>query len=190
MGCGDGNGDPAGAGGSGGDSPAEQSAYVLSCAIEPLVLEIPIELSYELDRVYVVGGSAELTVSATVTFSEQASTALIEAGVDKVDIISLEISPSVAGATPPIVETSLGAAPINDFDLRLDTDDTGIPGPHRLELDAATVTTTVSEGADAVELGLALEQVSLVLGDFQVPTDCLGPTLVGFSARFPVEPSR
>jgi len=166
----------------------EQSFYQLNCTIDTLLIEIPIELSYELDRPYTEGGSAELTFSAAVTFGEQASTALVDAGVGKIDIISLEIGTSVAGAMPAIIETSLAAAPINDFDLEIDTDDNGIAGPHRLELDAVTVTTTVIEGADEVDLGLGLDGVSLLLGDFQVPTDCLGPTLVGFFARFPVGP--
>jgi hypothetical protein len=88
-----------------------------------------------------------------------------------------------------MVETSWAAAPFNDFDLEVDTDNNGVGGPHRLELEAVTIATTVIEGADEVELGLGLEQLSLVLGDFQVPTECLSPTLVGFTARFPVEPS-
>ena len=46
----------------------------------------------------------------------------------------------------------------------------------------------MTQGADEVELGLGLDQVSLVLGSFNMPTDCLGPTLVGFTARLPVEP--
>jgi hypothetical protein len=55
-------------------------------------------------------------------------------------------------------------------------------------LNAVAVTTTVIEGAEEVELSLGLEGVSLLLGDFHAPTDCLGPTLVGFSARFAVGP--
>jgi len=117
------------------------------------------------------------------------SVPLIDAGTPKIDIISDEIATWVDGATPDIVETSPAAAPINDFDLEVDTDDNGVAGPHRLELDTVTITTTVSESADEVELGLGLDHVSLVLGDFHVPADCLGPTLVGFTARFPAEPS-
>jgi hypothetical protein len=198
VGCGDVNGGPVGTGGSGGDAGtggnggnplAEQSSYRLSCTIDTLVLEIPIDLSFELDRPYTEGGSANLTFSAAVTFDEQAATTLIDAGVSKIDIISLEIATWVVGATPPIMETSLAAAPINDFDLDVDPDDNGVPGPHRIELDAVAIATTVIEGADEVEFGLGLDQVSLLLGDFDVPTDCLGPSLVGFTARFPVEPS-
>jgi len=38
-------------------------------------------------------------------------------------------------------------------------------------------------------MGLGLDGLSLEMGDFQVPNDCLSPTLVGFTARFAVEPS-
>ena len=188
VGCSDASDGAGGTGGSGGNPLAEQSAYQLNCTIDTLLIEIPIELSYELDRPYTEGGSANLTFSAALTFGEQASTVLVDAGASKIDIISLQIGTWVVGATPAIIETSLATAPINDFDLEIDTDDNGIAGPHRLELDAVVTTTTVSEGADAVELGLGLDEVSLLLGDFHVPTDCLSPTLVGFSARFPVGP--
>lgn len=167
--------------------PAKQSSYRLSCTIATLTLEIPIDLSFELDRPYTEGGSADLTFSGSVTFDEETSTALIEAGVSKIDIISLEIAPWVRGATPSIIETSFAAAPINDFDLNVDPDDNGVAGPHTLELDTVIASTVVTEGADEVEFGLGIDRVSLLLGDINVPTDCLGPTLVGFSARFPVE---
>lgn len=197
TGCGGANGGPvgtggsgggAGTGGSGGNPLAKQSSYLLSCMIDTLVFEIPIDLTYELDRPYTEGGSADLTFSAAVTFGEQASTALIDAGVSKIDIVSMDIASQLAGATPSMVMTSLAAAPIDDLDLEVDTDDNGVAGPHRLELDTVAITTTVIEGADAVELSLGLDGVSLLLGDFRAPTDCLGPTLVGFSARFPIGP--
>jgi hypothetical protein len=114
-------------------------------------------------------------------------TSLIDAGVSKIDIISVEIATSVSGATPSIIQTSFAAAPINDFDLEVDPDDNGVAGPHTLELDTLVVSTAVTEGADEVEFGLGLDRVSLLLGDFNVPLDCLGPSLVGFSASFPVE---
>jgi hypothetical protein len=194
VGCGDGNAGPsggdAGAGGiagSDGTHPAKQSSYRLSCTIATLILEIPIELSFELDRPYTEGGSADLTFSASVTFDERTATTLIDAGVSKIDIISVEIATWVNGATPSIIQTSFAAAPINDFDLEVDPDDNGVAGPHTLELDTLVVSTAVTEGADEVEFGLALDGVSLLLGDFDVPLDCLGPSLVGFSASFPVE---
>jgi hypothetical protein len=194
VGCGDGNAGPsggdAGAGGiagSDGTHPAKQSSYRLSCTIATLILEIPIELSFQLDRPYTEGGSADLTFSASVTFDERTATTLIDAGVSKIDIISVEIATWVNGATPSIIQTSFAAAPINDFDLEVDPDDNGVAGPHTLELDTLVVSTAVTEGADEVEFGLALDGVSLLLGDFDVPLDCLGPSLVGFSASFPVE---
>jgi hypothetical protein len=194
VGCGDGNAGPgggdAGAGGiagSDGTHPAKQSSYRLSCTIATLILEIPIELSFELDRPYTEGGSADLTFSASFTFDERTATTLIDAGVSKIDIISVEIATSVSGATPSIIQTSFAAAPINDFDLEVDPDDNGVAGPHTLELDTLVVSTAVTEGADEVEFGLGLDRVSLLLGDFNVPLDCLGPSLVGFSASFPVE---
>jgi len=159
----------------------------LTCGIDTVVLEIRIDLSFALDRPYEEGGSANLAAFAAITFEAQAVAMLIDAGVTKIDIFSIEVSPSIRGATPPTVKTSLATA-INDLDLEVDPDDNGMAGPHRLELETATIRTVVTDGAGEVELGLGLEQVFLQLGDFDVPTDCLGPTLVGFSARFPVGP--
>ena len=184
TGCGEAND---GQTGINGNSLKEQSSYTLSCTIGALVLELPIELFHELDRPYTEGGSATLTFSAVIIFEEQTATALIDAGTSKIDIFSVEIATLIDGATPSTVETSWAAAPFNDFDLDVDTDDNGVAGPHRVELDTATIATTVIEGADEVELGLGLEQVFLDLGDFQVPGRCLSPTLVGFTARFSVE---
>lgn len=123
-----------------------------------------------------------------MTFSEQAAATLIDAGIDKVDIISMQIATWLEGATPAQVETSF-AVPINDLDLQADTDNNGLPGPHRLELETIVATTSAAPEARQVELGLRTDQVSLVLGDFEVPDDCLSPTLVGLTARFAVEPS-
>lgn len=184
VGCGDTNG---GTEGNGGDPLTEQSSYRLTCTINEVVLELPIDLSFALDRPYTEGGSADLTFSATVTFQEPSIAMFLDAGISKIDIITAEIGSRIDGATPQIVETSL-SAPINDFDLALDTDNNGVAGPRRLALDAVTIATTVTEGANEVTLTTGKDQVSLLLGDFHVPTDCRGPTLVGFSARFPVEP--
>jgi hypothetical protein len=167
---------------------SEQSSYRLRCTIDTFVLEFPIELSYELDSPYRTGEPVELTLSATVTFTELATTTLIDAQIGKIDIISMDIAAWIEGAIPPSIEASFGAAPINDFDLEVDTDDDGIAGPHLIELDPQTIATEAMEGAREVELGLELDRVSLVLGDFEVPMDCLSPTLVGATARFPVEP--
>jgi hypothetical protein len=175
-----------GAGGVGGAPPPQQSAYRLTCTIDTLVLEIPIDVSYELDRPYTPSGSVDVTFSGVVTLTEQTAATLIDAGVSTIDIISIDIASWVRGATPATMETSFGAAPINDFDLEADTDDNGVPGPHRLPLDTVTIASTANPGANEVELGLAMEQMSLRLGDFDMPTECLGPSLVGFTARFPV----
>jgi hypothetical protein len=157
---------------------------MLSCQIDTLLLRIPIQLSFGLDQPYSTDGSALLRSSPLVVFGEEASTALIDAGVASIDIVSVDIDATIEGATPGLIEAELGDAPINDFDLRLDTDDNGIPGPHQLELDPATLSTTVVDGASEVVLSLDPNQVSLVLGDFEVPSDCLSPTLVGVPASF------
>lgn len=187
AGCGNGDGGPTG--GTGGDPLEERSAFQLSCLVDTVLLQIPIELSYRLDRPYVAGSASELTFSAVITFSEETAGMLIEAGVDKIDIISLQTASSVDGAAPSSVQTSLSAAPINDFDLTLDPDDDGLPGPQHLALDPVTVTSTADQDAERVELGLRTSDISMVLGDFEVPTDCVGPTLVGFGSEFPVEPA-
>ena len=189
LGCGDSAEGSSGAGGSGGAPLAERSTYALSCTIDPLVLEIPIELSYALDHPYFQGVVTNLGFSAAIIFDEVTSTALIEAGIAKIDILSAEVGPWVLGATPPMVRTSLAAAPINDFDLEVDTNENGMAGPHRLELNPVSVPTLANANAEEVELGLVLDGVSMVLGDARVPTDCLGPTLVGSSVRFPVQPA-
>ena len=180
TGCGDSHE----AGDNEGNPTVEQSSYRLTCTIDALVLEIPIELFFELDRPYSEDGSATMTFSAELTFSEQASAALAEAGVSKIDIVAVDVATSLTGASPQVLETSLDAAPINDFDLSIDPDDDGIPGPHRLELDAVARMTTVIDDADEVVLDMRLNQVSIILGDFHVPSDCLGPTLVGSAVRF------
>lgn len=189
--CGDTNGTldgTGGAGGSGGNPLVKQSSYRLSCTIDTLELELSIELSYTLDRPYIADSASELTFSPTVIFSEDSSVAFIEEGIRNVDIISLEVATSVQGATPAVTQASLASAPINDFDLEADPDENGRPGPHRLALEPITTPSTPDQGAEQVELGLGPDQVSLVLGDFEVPTDCLAPTLVGFSTRFAVGP--
>ena len=61
-----------------------------------------------------------------------------------------------------------GGVAINDFDVALDTDDNGVAGPHHFRLDDITVTSTAMDGATNVELGLRLDQLSKVLGDFEM----------------------
>ena len=180
------NGDSDGSPDGGGDGLTRESDFRLSCAIDPVVLEIPLELSYAIDRPYSEGSSTELTFSATVVFNEASSSALIDAGVGEIDIVSMRVGAWGIGAEPAQIDATLTTAPINDFDLVPDTDDNGAPGPHSLELQPVTVTSVVSEGATEVELGLLLDQIALVLGDFEVPADCVSPILVGPSAVFPV----
>lgn len=163
----------------------EQSSHTLTCTTQNLVLEVSIELSYLLDRPFVAGGEADLSFSAAVIFDETFSTALIDAGVSKIDIMSMDVASSVLGATPSTLETSL-AVGINDLDLEIDTDDNGTPGPHRIELDTVITTTTAAGDANEVELGLNLDGLVLLMGDFQIPSGCVDPTLVGFSVGFPV----
>lgn len=171
------------------DSPLSmESTQRLSCTIDSLVLGIPIELSHELDRPYARNGSVELTFSTVVVFNEESSLALIDAGVSKIDVVTMRVATSVEGASPSVLGTSLEAAPINDFDLEPDTDDNGIPGPHRFELAPVTVTSVPTEGADQVELGISLSEISLLLGDFQIPEDCVSPTLAGQAAAYPILP--
>jgi len=185
TGCGEANG--GGAGGTGGSLLTAERTYRLECKIDTLTLEIPIEARFELDRPFSVGSDTELTFSAVVTFDEPAVAALTGAGVDTIDIISMDLDAWVTGALPASVATTFADAPINDFDLAVDVDENGVAGPHRLELNVVTTVTTITEAADQVKLGRGLHQLSLLLGDFLVPSDCLGPTLGGLSGGFPVE---
>jgi len=147
---------------------------------------MPIELSFELSEPYTEGGSADVTFASALTFEEQTTVDFIEAGVSSIDIVSLDVAVSVSGATPETMVTMLAAAPINDFDLERDTDDNGVPGPHRLDLEPVVVTTMATRGADQVEFTLQFDGISLVLGQFSAPDDCLNASLVGISASFPV----
>jgi hypothetical protein len=185
AGCGDSNGGPIGTGGAGGIPSEKQSAHTLSCTIGELILEIPIELTYLPDRPLITGATVDLSFSAAVIFDEAFSAAIIDARVSKIDIMVIDIASSVSGATPSMLETSL-AEGINDFDLAIDTNDNGAPGPHRLELLTVTTTASVDDDATEVELGLGLDGLFFMMGDFEVPTECVDPTLVGFSVQFPV----
>ena len=186
VGYGCGSGDSDGTGGIGGDALFKRSTHSLTCTIDPLVLELPIELSYELNQAYVADTAVDLAFSATVILTEETTATLIDAGIDKVDIISVRIASWVEGAAPTEVETTFLGAPINDFDLERDPEDDGQPGPHRIELERVVVMSRPTGDSGQVELGLRLAQVSIVLGDFEVPDDCQWPTLVGVTVRFPV----
>ena len=107
---------------------------------DTLVLEIPIELTYQP-----AGPSVCRRRRGRSDFLRRSHlrraffAALIGAGISKVDIMSMGITSWVLGATPSMLPTSL-AAGINDFDLAIDTDDNGTPGPNRLELNTVTST--------------------------------------------------
>lgn len=187
VGCGAGDGENLSNGGNGGGPETKQSSHTLTCTIGALDLEIPIELTYVLERPFVAGAAADLNITATVIFDEAFSAALIDAEVPVIDIMSIDVSSSVLGATPSSLGTSL-AEGINDFDLESDTDDNGARGPHRIELEVTTTATTADDDASEVTLGLSLDGLSLLMGDFQMPADCIDPTLVGFSVAFDVSP--
>ena len=197
AGCGGANAGPVGPGGSGGGGgtgdppPVGQRTFRLSCEFDPLRLNIPIEIVVEIELVveltepYSNSRSTEATFSASVTFDEESVASFIEAGVTTIDIVSASVTASVAGATPAAMTASLGA-PLIDFDLRADPDDNGMPGPHRLELDPVTTTSNATSEAMEVAFTLEFEGISLVLGDFNIPADCVGPSLAGVAVRFPV----
>ena len=187
LGCGAGDGENLSSGGAGGGPETKQSSHALTCTIGALDLEIPIVLTYVLERPFVAGAAADLSISAAVIFDEAFSAALIDAEVPVIDIMSIDVSSSVLGATPSSLESSL-AVGINDFDLEIDTDDNGAPGPHRVELQAVTTATTADDDASEVTLSLSLDGLLLLMGDFQMPTNCIDPTLVGFSVAFDVRP--
>ena len=181
-----GSGGTGGTGGTGGPSPVDQSSFRLSCDYSTLELDILIELVVELTQPYSNSRSTEATFSASVTFDERSVASFLDAGIDAIDIVSASLTTSVTGATPATMRASFGAAPINDFDLLADPDSNGIPGPHRLELDPVTTTSSADPEASEVAFDLHFDGISLALGDFHIPADCFGPSLVGILLRFPV----
>jgi hypothetical protein len=181
-----GSGGTGGAGGSGGSLPVEQTSYRVSCDFDTLELDIPIELIVELTEPYSRSTSTEATFSANVIFDEESVASFLDAGVTVIDIVSASVTTSLTGAIPATMTASFGAAPINDFDLQADPDDNGLPGPHRLELDPVTATSYATPGTREVTFGLQFGGISLALGDFNVPKDCLSPALVGIALALPV----
>jgi hypothetical protein len=158
----------------------------LSCAYGALQLDIVIELVVELTQPYSNSRSTEATLSASVTFDEASVASFLDADVPVIDIVSASVTANVTGAVPGAMTASFGAAPINDFDLQSDPDDNGVPGPHRLDLGPMTATSKALPDAREVAFALQFSGISLALGDFNVPADCLGPSLVGVVLRFPV----
>ena len=194
-GCGGANGGPVGSGGTGGaggaggtgDPPVvDQTSFRLSCVYDTLQLDILIELVVGLTEPYSSSRSTEATFSSSVTFDEESVASFLDAGVTVIDIVSASVTTKATGAIPAAMMASFGAAPINDFDLQADPDDNGIPGPHRLDLDPVTATSYATPGTTEVAFDLQFEGISLALGDFQIPMDCLSPSLVGVVLRFPV----
>ena len=190
MGNGSGGGPGGGSGGSGGAplSPDAQSAtFTLSCEVVPIELRIPFDFTVSPDRAYTENGTSEVMLSASMTIDEQTVSALLGSNIDDIDISSGTIGVDLLGATPERIETSLVDTPINDFDLAVDTDDNGVLGPHRFEFETVTATTTVAPSANDVTFRLTFGGISIVLGDFSIPEDCLSPSLVGQPAGFPVQ---
>lgn len=195
VGCGDANAGPLGSGGSGGAGgtggtveppPAGERTFRLSCTYDVLQLNIPIELVVELTETYSNSRSTEATFSATVVLDEESVAALIGESITTIDIVSVSVTSNVTGATPTTMTSVLGSAPVIDLDLQADTDDNGMPGPHRFELDPVTATSDAAADASEVAFGLDFDGISLILGDFSIPTSCLDRSLVGVPVRFPV----
>jgi hypothetical protein len=160
----------------------------LSCEYDTLQLDILMELVVELTKPYSKSSPTEATFSASVTLDEESVASFLGAGVPVIDIVSASVTTNVTDASPSTMTASLGAAPIDDFDLQADPDDDGIPGPHRFELDPVTDTSHAAPGASEVTYDLEFDGISLALGDFNIPIDCLGPSLVGIVLKFPVNP--
>jgi len=187
---GGGTGGAAGTGGAGGTGAlpvVDQTSFRLSCVYDRLELDILIELVVGPTEPYSSSRSTEATFSSSVTFDEESVASFLDAGVTVIDIVSASVTTKATGAIPAAMMASFGAAPINDFDLQADPDDNGIPGPHRLDLDPVTATSYATPGTTEVAFDLQFEGISLALGDFQIPMDCLSPSLVGVVLRFPVD---
>lgn len=197
AGCGGANGGPLGSGGAGGtggtggtrDLPVvEQNSFRLSCEHATLELNILIELVVELANPYSNSSSTEAAFSPSVTFDEETVASFLDAGFPVIDIVSMSVTTNVTGATPATMTASFAEAPINDFDLRADPDDNGMAGPHRFALGPVTATSNPDAGVMEVTFDLKFGGISFALGDFNIPQDCFGPSLVGIVVRFPVNP--
>ena len=86
------------------------------------------------------------------------------------------------------MKASFGAAPINDFDLQADPDDNGdtwaSSARSRPRDGHILCHSRYHRGRHSIS---SLSGISLALGDFNIPVDCLGPSLVGVVLRFPVD---
>lgn len=195
--CGGANAGPLGPGGTGGAGgvggtggtvgpPMDQSMFRLSCTVDTVQLSIPIELLVELKEQYSNSMATEATFTATVVLEEESVAGLIAATITTIDIVSASVTTTIAGATPATMTSSFGAAPLIDFDLQVDTDDNGMPGPHRLELDPVTATSAAGVDSNEVTFNLDFEGISFLFGDFSIPMNCRNPALVGVAVTFPV----
>jgi len=186
-----GDGGVGGAGGSGGTGGApstERGTFRLNCEYDTLQLNLPIELFVELTQPFARSGSTEATFSASVILDEGSVASLIEEGITVIDIASVSVTTNLDGASPATMTASLPGVPIDNFDLQTDPDDDGMPGPHRLELDPVTATANATSEAMEVVFGLNFGGISLVLGDFNIPSDCVDLSLGGVAVSFPVGP--
>jgi hypothetical protein len=183
-----GTGGIGGEGGTGGPGPIDETNFRLGCSYDTLELDILFELVAELTEPYSASASTEATFGASIILDEKSVASFLDAGITKIDIGSALVTSNITGATPSAMGASLGDAPINDFDLEQDPDENGVPGPHRFDLDPATTTSTAAPGAAEVTFDLQFEGIRIALGDFNIPADCFGLSLVGVAMRFPVGP--
>ena len=183
-----GTGGAGGNGGSLGPTPSDETSFVLGCNYDTLELDIQFDLVAVLSEPYTSAGSTEATFSASMLFDEESVASFLDAGITTIDIGSALLTTTISGAIPSTMGSSLGDAPINDFDLEQDPDRNGVPGPHRFDLDPVTTRSTTTPEASEVAFDLRFGGVRIALGDFNVPADCIGPSLVGIAMRFPVEP--
>ncbi len=181
-----GMGGAGGAAGTGGAPPVEQAVFRLDCEYATLELTLPIELVVELTGSFTHQSSTEATFRATVILDEASVASLVGEGITVIDIASVSVTTNVDGATPATMTASLPGVPIDNFDLQTDPDDNGMFGPHRLELDPVTATASAAPGATEVVFGLGFGGISLALGDFSIPSNCMDPSLRGSSINFPV----
>lgn len=176
-----------GMGGQGGTEPptSDSRTFELECLRPDVDLSFEIGLLIELDEPFGVSESTDLTFTPSVILGEESVAALIEAGVETVDITAMALEARVEGAAPNGITSALDDTPIQDFDLAADPDDDGSPGPHRFVLLPIDVRAFVAADADQVEF--VLGPVSFEFGDFRVPASCVdGISVVGNPLIFPV----
>lgn len=166
-------------------SPSGAQTFELGCMRPDVSLNLEIELAVRLSEPFVRGTSSDATFGPAVTLTEASTEALIDAGVESIDVTSMSVQTRLLGAEPTTMTTLLADAPIEDFDLSVDPDDDGTPGPHRFELIPITETVVPLGGADTVEF--AISAVAISFGDFSVPESCVdSQSLVGSPLSFPV----